>query len=60
MVFLHRRRWFKESVDPVLDKAGNLIGAVLVLADITAQKLFEKKIQEEEKISSSGRIWVKI
>ena len=37
--------WFKVAVDPILDAAGNLTGAVHLIADITRIKRTEEKLQ---------------
>ena len=36
--------WFKVAVDPILDEAGNLTGAVHLIADITQLKRTEKRL----------------
>ncbi|MBM4301023.1 MAG: PAS domain S-box protein [Deltaproteobacteria bacterium] len=36
--------WFKVAVDPILDEAGNLTGAVHIIADITQLKRTEAKL----------------
>ena len=36
--------WFKVAVDPILDAAGNLTGAVHLIADITRIKRTEEKL----------------
>jgi PAS domain S-box-containing protein/putative nucleotidyltransferase with HDIG domain len=38
-------RWFKVAVDPILDEAGNLTGAVHLITDITRLKGTEEKLQ---------------
>ena len=40
-----RRRWLRETVDPLLDDSGNITGAVLMVEDITAAKLAEEKLR---------------
>ncbi|MFW6138103.1 MAG: response regulator, partial [Spirochaetota bacterium] len=40
-------RWFKDTVDPVFDKEGNIAGAVHTLTDITELKQAEEKIKED-------------
>ncbi len=42
-------RWFNVSVDPLVDEADNLIGAVHIITDITERKLMEERIQETNK-----------
>ena len=37
--------WFKMAVDPILDQAGNLTGAVHLIADITQLKRAEAQVQ---------------
>jgi PAS domain S-box-containing protein len=41
-------RWFNVSVDPILDEAGNLIGAVNIMSDITERKQTEEALWESE------------
>lgn len=43
-------RWFQVMVDPVLDKEGQLVGAVHIMQDITARKKMEHDLQEERKL----------
>jgi len=46
--------WFKETVDPILDEAGNLTGAVHLIADITQLKRAEAEVQHSlEKITKA-------
>jgi PAS domain S-box-containing protein len=37
-------RWFRVSVDPIMDQADNVIGAVVIIVDITHQKLAEEAL----------------
>jgi len=39
-------RYFELTVDPLLDKTGDLIGAVHIMADITQRKKAEEKLKE--------------
>jgi len=39
-------RYFELTVDPLLDKTGDLIGAVHIMADITERKKAEEKLKE--------------
>ncbi|MGB7573272.1 MAG: PAS domain S-box protein [Thermodesulfobacteriota bacterium] len=42
-------RWFSIAVDPLLDKAGRLVGAVHIMSDVTERKRAEEAIREAEK-----------
>jgi PAS domain S-box-containing protein len=37
-------RWLNVSVDPIMDEANNIIGAVVIIADITQQKLADEAL----------------
>jgi PAS domain S-box-containing protein/putative nucleotidyltransferase with HDIG domain len=39
-------RWLEVSVDPLLDEAGNLIGAVHIMSDITERVRAEEELQQ--------------
>jgi PAS domain S-box-containing protein len=41
-------RWFNVAVDPLLDEAGGLIGAVHIMSDVTDHKRAEKALRESE------------
>ncbi|ARV60940.1 hybrid sensor histidine kinase/response regulator [Nostocales cyanobacterium HT-58-2] len=41
-------RWFSVTVDPVLDESGAFVGAVFILADITAQRQAEMALRSSE------------
>jgi PAS domain S-box-containing protein len=41
-------RWFNVTVDPILDEAGSLIGAVNIMSDITERKQTEEALSESE------------
>jgi PAS domain S-box-containing protein len=41
-------RWFNIAVDPLLDEAGSLIGAVHIMSDITDHKRAEEALSESE------------
>ncbi len=43
-----KNRWLKETVDPILDEAGTLIGGVHLTSDITIAKKAEADLQESE------------
>jgi PAS domain S-box-containing protein len=43
-----QKRWFKETVDPILDEAGVLIGGVHQTTDITSAKNAEAAMRENE------------
>ncbi|MGQ9616666.1 MAG: PAS domain S-box protein [Spirochaetota bacterium] len=45
--FKFGNKWIKTSVDPVLDREGNLTSAVLVISDITSHRRYQKKAREE-------------
>jgi PAS domain S-box-containing protein len=40
-----RNRWFNITADPLLDMAGNLIGGIKIIRDITKQKLAEEELE---------------
>ena len=48
MVLAINDRWFDIAADPLLDQAGNLIGAVHIISDITESKQIEEALQETE------------
>ncbi|MHB9074096.1 MAG: PAS domain S-box protein [Desulfobaccales bacterium] len=48
VVLPHKERWFKVTVDPILDDGGALLGAVHRIADITRLKKSEEALQESE------------
>lgn len=48
MVFEQNGRWFEVSVDPILDEAGNFIGSVHVVNDITERKWTEEALRQSE------------
>jgi len=48
VVLPHKERWFKVTVDPILDDAGELLGAVHRIADITRLKKSEEALRESE------------
>jgi len=41
-------RWFNVSIDPILDEAGSLIGAVNIMCDMTESKQAEEALRESE------------
>ncbi|MFN6479496.1 response regulator [Nostoc sp. DedQUE07] len=45
--FQSQERWFAKTIDPVLDRDGNLTGAVFILSDITERKRAEALLQEQ-------------
>ncbi len=50
-------RWFEAIVDPLLDDAGNVTGAVHILADITQRKRAEEALrQKEEQLRQSQKM----
>jgi PAS domain S-box-containing protein len=48
VVLPHKERWFKVTVDPIIDDAGALLGAVHRIADITRLKKSEEALRESE------------
>lgn len=48
--------WFQLTLDPMTDKAGNLVGAVHAIADITEQKHLEKLTQMAERELEEQRV----
>jgi PAS domain S-box-containing protein len=48
VVLPHKERWFKVTVDPILDDAGALLGAVHRIADVTRLKKSEEALRESE------------
>jgi PAS domain S-box-containing protein/putative nucleotidyltransferase with HDIG domain len=46
--------WLKVTVDPILDEAGNLTGAVHLIADITLLKRAEAQVQHSLEISKKA------
>lgn len=48
-ILLINDRWFSIAVDPLLDEAGRLVGAVYIMSDITERKRAEEAIRESEK-----------
>jgi len=45
-------RWFNITTDPLLDEAGNLLGAVHIMTDITERKKLEEAKRETEELFS--------
>jgi PAS domain S-box-containing protein len=48
-ILLINDRWFNIAVDPLLDEAGRLVGAVHIMSDVTERKRAEEAIRESEK-----------
>ncbi|MGZ6223727.1 MAG: PAS domain-containing sensor histidine kinase, partial [Syntrophales bacterium] len=48
-ILLINDRWFSIAVDPLLDEAGRLVGAVYIMSDVTERKRAEEAIRESEK-----------
>jgi two-component system cell cycle sensor histidine kinase/response regulator CckA len=48
-ILLINDRWFSIAVDPLLDEAGRLVGAVHIMSDVTERKRTEEAIRESEK-----------
>ena len=43
-----QNRWLKETVDPILDEAGTIVGGVHLVSDITGAKKAEADLRESE------------
>ncbi|MCU1286277.1 MAG: multi-sensor signal transduction histidine kinase [Acidobacteriales bacterium] len=50
------RQWFRTTIDPVVDYAGDPVGSILVIAEITDQKLAEEALMVTEKLAATGRL----
>jgi PAS domain S-box-containing protein len=48
-ILLINDRWFSIAVDPLLEEAGRLIGAVHIMSDVTERKRAEEAIRGSEK-----------
>jgi PAS domain S-box-containing protein len=48
-ILLINDRWYSIAVDPLLEEAGRLIGAVHIMSDVTERKRAEEAIRESEK-----------
>jgi PAS domain S-box-containing protein/putative nucleotidyltransferase with HDIG domain len=48
LILSMENRWVKETVDPIMDEAGTLIGGVHLITDITAAKNAEAALRESE------------
>jgi PAS domain S-box-containing protein len=48
-ILLINDRWFSIAVDPLLDEAGRLVGAVYIMSDVTERRRAEEAIRESEK-----------
>jgi PAS domain S-box-containing protein len=46
-------KWFEIAVDPLADEAGNIIGAVHIIADITERRRWEEALRQSEEFSST-------
>ena len=49
-------RWFEVTIDPLLDEAGELNGAVHIMSDITDQKQLEDKLRQAQKMEAIGTL----
>jgi two-component system, cell cycle sensor histidine kinase and response regulator CckA len=47
-ILLINDRWFSIAVDPLLDEAGGLVGAVYIMSDITERKRTEEALRRSE------------
>jgi PAS domain S-box-containing protein len=53
----HGGRWLRVAADPVLDDQGHLTGAVLIVSDITQEKLLEEAMRRSnEELLHANRI----
>jgi PAS domain S-box-containing protein/putative nucleotidyltransferase with HDIG domain len=48
LILSRENRWIKETVDPIFDEAGTLIGGVYLATDITTAKNAEAALRESE------------
>ncbi|MCL5039653.1 MAG: transporter substrate-binding domain-containing protein [Firmicutes bacterium] len=49
-------RIFRYNVSPLRDEAGQVLGAVVILRDITADKLIAQRLIQEDKMETVGRL----
>ena len=49
-------RWFNHIVDPLLDNAGNLIGAIHIMSDITERVQMEQQLIQTERLRALGEM----
>ncbi len=49
-------RVLERSVRPVLDKAGNRLGRIEIYRDLTAQRVFQAKLLQTEKLAALGQM----
>ncbi len=49
-IFQKGNQWYICSVDPIFDKAGNLVNAVFILSDITKIKEAEERLNKERNL----------
>lgn len=49
-------RWFNITVDPIIDKTANLVGAVHILSDITERKRAQEQLIQSEKLAGIGTL----
>ena len=47
-ILLINDRWFSIGVDPILDEAGRLVGAVHIMSDVTERKRAEEALRQSE------------
>jgi PAS domain S-box-containing protein len=47
-ILLINDRWFSIAVDPLLDEAGRLVGAVYIMSDVTERKQTEEALRRSE------------
>ena len=43
-------KWFRSSIDPIIDKNNNIIGAVHIMSDITKYKRAQNALKESEEL----------
>ncbi|MFH1231162.1 MAG: PAS domain S-box protein [Planctomycetota bacterium] len=49
-------KWYEITVDPLRDDAGNLIGAVHIMSDITERKKLEEQLFRSQKMEAIGTL----
>jgi two-component system cell cycle sensor histidine kinase/response regulator CckA len=49
-------RWLQTIADPMLDKAGAVLGAVFILSDVTERKRLEEQLRQSQKMEALGRL----
>ncbi len=49
-------RWLQVTTDPMFDDAGALIGAVLILADVSERRRLEDQLRQGQKMQAVGQL----